>query len=157
MSQFKMGSLDHVHLVVPDRAQAARWYQDQLGFEVVAEYELWTRVEGGPLHLSADGGRSGIALFQLGHGHTQTTLEKGAAFRVDAEHFIAFARSLGSTEVRDMSGQALDRGAVIDFDLCYAYDFQDPWGNRFELNCYEIEAVKRELIDRDGITPVRYW
>ena len=157
MGRFKMGSLDHVHIVVPDRAQAARWYQDKLGFEVVADYEQWARVEGGPLHLSADGGRSAIALFQLGHGHTATTLEKGVAFRVDAEHFVAFARGLGSNEVRDMKGEALDKGAVIDFDLCYAYDFQDPWGNRFELNCYDIEAVKRELIDPDGITAIRYW
>jgi catechol 2,3-dioxygenase-like lactoylglutathione lyase family enzyme len=152
-----MGSLDHVHLVVPNRAEAARWFQDQLGFEVVTKYEQWARIEGGPLHLSADGGRSGIALFELGLGHPATTLELGAAFQVDAERFVAFARGLETAALRDVGGQPLEMSAVVDFDLCYAYNFLDPWGNRFELNCYEIEAVKRQLIEPEGITPIRYW
>jgi catechol 2,3-dioxygenase-like lactoylglutathione lyase family enzyme len=152
-----MGSLDHVHVVVPDRAEAARWYRDRLGFEPVSEYEAWTKVEGGPLHLSADGGRSGIALFEIGGGHKGTTLEKGAAFSVDADQFVAFARSLASRPVQDQTGAPLAVDAVVDFDLCYAYNFQDPWGNRFELNCYDTATVKRELIEADGVSPVRYW
>lgn len=155
--RFRMGSLNHVHLVVPDRAAAARWYAERLGFEAVAAYEAWTRVEGGPLHMSADGGKSGIALFQLGYGHTSTTLEKGAAFSVDAQQFVAFARGLEQGDLQDQSGGALKKQDVVDFDLCYAYNFQDPWGNRLELNCYDVAAVKRDLIDREGISPVRYW
>ena len=58
MSAFKMGSLDHIHLMVPDRYEAARWYAENLGFEIVEAYEEWAQVEGGPLHVSADGGRS---------------------------------------------------------------------------------------------------
>jgi len=35
---------------VPDRAEAARWYADHLGFEPVAEFDFWaTRFHGGPL------------------------------------------------------------------------------------------------------------
>jgi catechol 2,3-dioxygenase-like lactoylglutathione lyase family enzyme len=35
-----MGRLDHVHIRVPDRAAAARWYQEHLGFEPVAAYDF---------------------------------------------------------------------------------------------------------------------
>ena len=40
---------------------------------------------------------------------------------------------------------------VIDFDLCWAYDFADPWGNRYELNCYDYDRIKTDLIEPDGI------
>ena len=30
---------------------------------------------------------------------------------------------------------------VIDFDLCWAFDLADPWGNLYELNCYDYERV----------------
>ena len=53
MTHFKMGTLDHIHLMVPDRYEAARGYAENLGFEIVAEYEEWARVDGGPLQVSA--------------------------------------------------------------------------------------------------------
>jgi catechol 2,3-dioxygenase-like lactoylglutathione lyase family enzyme len=34
-----MGRLDHVHIRVPDRAEAARWYAEKLGFEPVEATE----------------------------------------------------------------------------------------------------------------------
>lgn len=40
MTGFKMGTLDHVHVRVGDRDEAARWYHDHLGFEPVAEFEV---------------------------------------------------------------------------------------------------------------------
>ncbi len=40
-----------MHLLVPDRQEAARWYQKNLGFEVVGEYAAWAELEGGPLHI----------------------------------------------------------------------------------------------------------
>ena len=57
-SAFRMGRLDHVHIRVPDRAEAARWYAEHLGFEPVDAYDFWaTGFEGGPLQISADGGQ----------------------------------------------------------------------------------------------------
>ena len=53
MSGFKMGSLDHMHPMVPEHYQAARWYQEKLGFEIVKPYEVWAEVEGEPLQISA--------------------------------------------------------------------------------------------------------
>ena len=151
-----LGSLDHVHIVVPDRAAAARWYEENLGLRPVDAVAAWLSV-GGPLHLSADGGRSGIALFEAGGGHDATTLEMGAAFRVDAAAFLTFAEELDERALRRPDGQPLTRADVVDFDLCYAFNFLDPWGNRFELNCYDVGAVKTGLVDAYDIAPVRYW
>lgn len=54
-----MGRLDHVHIRVPDRAEAARWYAEHLGFEPVAAYDFWaTGFEGGPLQISISFARS---------------------------------------------------------------------------------------------------
>jgi len=94
-SSFRMGRLDHVHIRVPDRAEAAEWYSTHLGFEPVERYDVWaTGVEGGPLQISADGGTTMLAPFQAGEGHPMVPQTTGVAFSVDAEAFIDFARSL---------------------------------------------------------------
>jgi catechol 2,3-dioxygenase-like lactoylglutathione lyase family enzyme len=55
--RFTMHRLDHVHIRVPDRAAAAAWYGEHLGFEPVETFAFWARgFEGGPLQISADGG-----------------------------------------------------------------------------------------------------
>src|SRR4051812_28198316 len=92
---FRMGRLDHVHIRVPNRAEAARWYAEHLGFEPVGEYDFWaTGFEGGPLQISADGGQTSLALFEVSEGHPMVRQSNGVAFSVDADSFIAFARSL---------------------------------------------------------------
>ena len=92
---FRMGRLDHVHIRVPDQAQAAQWYAQHLGFEPVAEFDFWaTGFAGGPLQISADGGHTMLALFETSDGHPMIPQETGVAFSVDADTFIAFARSL---------------------------------------------------------------
>jgi catechol 2,3-dioxygenase-like lactoylglutathione lyase family enzyme len=64
-----MGRLDHVHIRVPDRLEAAVWYRDHLGFEPVDRFDFWASVvEGGPLQISADGGGTMLALFEAATG-----------------------------------------------------------------------------------------
>ncbi len=155
--RFRMGNLDHVHIRVPDRAVAAAWYAEHLGFEPVPEYDFWaTGIPGGPLQISADGGRTMLALFEAGHGHPMIAQETGIAFSVDAESFVSFARSLPG-EINTPHGRALAPDDVIDFDLCWAFELADPWGNRYELNCYDYDRIRIELIEVDAITPARYW
>jgi catechol 2,3-dioxygenase-like lactoylglutathione lyase family enzyme len=154
---FRLGRLDHVHIRVPDRQAAARWYAEHLGFEPVERFAFWaTGFEGGPLQISADGGKTMLALFEASEGHPMITQQTGVAFSVDASAFIAFARSLPG-EIRGSSGRPLEIGDIVDLDMCWAYDLADPWGNRYELNCYEYERVKTELIEADRVEPVRYW
>ena len=157
MGQFKMGSLDHMHLVVPDRHEAAAWFERNLGFEIVDAYREWAEVEGGPLHVSADGGQSGLALFQAQAGHPISQISIGIAFQVDAKSFVNFAHGLDGSEIRNSEGEALSAASVVDHDLCYAFYFQDPWDNAFELDCYDHARVKRDLVEAQGIQPVRFW
>ena len=151
----RLGRLDHVHLRVPDRAAAADWYAANLGFEPVEAYRFWSEgVDGGPLQLSADGGATSIALFQA--SAAQPVVPQNVAFSLDAESFVAFARSLPGA-ICGPDGAALRREDVRDFDLCWAFDLADPWGHQYELNCFDHEAVRAELVDVDGVVPVRYW
>lgn len=155
--RFRMGRLDHVHVRVPDRAEAARWYAEHLGFEPVARFDFWANgFDGGPLQMSADGGRTTLALFEASDGHPMAPQTLGIAFSVDADSFIAFVRSLPNG-IPGPSGQPLEVGDIVDFDLCWAINLADPWGNRYELNCYEYERVREALIEADGIAPQRYW
>ena len=156
VSRFRMGSLDHVHIRVPDRAQAAAWYAEHLGFEPVEQFDFWaSEVDGGPLQISADGGRTMLALFEVSEGHPMIPQRTGVAFSVDVDTFIEFTRSLPG-ELQSPLGRPLVADDVVDFDLCWAFDFVDPWNNLYELNCYEYDAIKAELTAA-GVTPNRYW
>jgi catechol 2,3-dioxygenase-like lactoylglutathione lyase family enzyme len=155
--RFRMGRLDHVHIRVPDRTKAAAWYAEHLGFEPVEKYDFWAKgFEGGPLQISADGGATTLALFETSEGHPMVAQETGVAFSVDAETFISFTRSLPG-EINSPLGRPLVANDVIDFDMCWAFDLADPWGNQYELNCYDYDRIKTDLIESDVIAAVRYW
>jgi len=152
-----MGRLDHVHIRVPDQAEAARWYAEHLGFEPVEAYDFWaTGIQSGPLQISADGGATSLALFQASEAHPMVPQQTGVAFSVDAPTFMAFARSLPRA-IDSPTGDRLTVADLVDFDLCWAFDLADPWGNQYELNCYEYDRIKTELVAADGLQPVRYW
>lgn len=156
-AKFRVGRLDHVHIRVPNREAAAHWYAEHLGFEPVKKYEFWANgFEGGPLQISADGGKTMLALFEASDGHPMAPQTTGVAFSLDAETFMLFARSLPNG-IDSPSGQPLHINDVVDLDMCWAYDFTDPWGNHFELNCYDYERIKTALIETDSVKPVRYW
>ncbi len=152
-----MGRLDHVHIRVPDRAAAAEWYAEHLGFEPVDAFSFWAEgIEGGPLQISADGGESMLALFETSDGHPMIAQQTGVAFSVDAEAFLAFARSLPGA-IDGPGGKPLVVDDLIDFDMCWAFDLVDPWGNQYELNCYDYDQIARDLVGLSDFTPVRYW
>lgn len=156
-AKFRLGRLDHVHIRVPNREEAARWYAEHLGFEPVEKYDFWAKgFEGGPIQISADGGKTTLALFEASEGHPMIPQQTGVAFSLGADEFMAFARSLPGA-LDGPSGRPLEVGDIVDLDMCWAYNLADPWGNQYELNCYEHERIQRELIDADGLEPVRYW
>ena len=156
MKEFKMGSLDHMHLMVPDRFAAARWYKETLGFEIVEQFRAWSEIEGGPLHISADGGKSGLALFEIGQ-HPVFKVETSVAFSVSADQFLVFAELLNAKNLTGYNNEPVKPESVVDHDMCYAYYFDDPYGNHFELDCYEYDQIKHKLIEKKGIKPVRFW
>lgn len=156
-TKFRMGRLDHVHIMVPDRAAAAQWYAEHLGFAPVKRFDMWAKeVQGGPLQISADGGRTMLALFEASEWHPMVPMKAGVAFSLEAPAFMAFARSL-PCGIDSPQGKPLQIGDIVDFDLCWAYNLRDPWGNQYELNCYDHDQVAKELVQAAGVTPVRYW
>ena len=153
-----MGRLDHMHLVVPDREEAARWYEETLGFARVQAYKHWWDVPGGPIHISADGGVTGLALFQAGDGHEATDgIGMGVAFVVPGDEFIKFAKALDSSlSLQAKDGTRLSQASIVDLDLCFSFGFVDPYGHELELSTYSYDEVKAYLAD-EGISAVRYW
>ncbi len=78
---------------------------EHLGFEPVAAYDFWASdIDGGPLQISADGGRTMLALFEAGDGHPMVPQVTGVAFSVDADTFIEFTRVAARRDQRRGSG-----------------------------------------------------
>jgi catechol 2,3-dioxygenase-like lactoylglutathione lyase family enzyme len=152
-----MGRLDHVHIRVPDRDEAARWYAAHLGFEPVESLDFWaTGFEGGPLQISADGGRTMLALFEASAGHPMVPQQTGVAFSVDADSFTSFARSL-PCGIDNPLGEPLVVADLVDYDMCWAFEFTDPWGNLYELNCYDYKQVRIALVEPEAVEADRKW
>ncbi len=154
----KLGRLDHMHLVVPDKVIAAKWYEDMLGFERVEVYKHWWNLPGCPIHISADGGATSLALFQEGDGHKGTNgIGMGVAFVLAGDEFIAFSNTLGeSIQVDGKDGNPLTASSIVDLDLCFSYGFFDPYGHELELSTFDYDQVKQHLAD-EGIKAIRYW
>ena len=87
---FRVLQIDHVELFVPDRYEAARWYEQVLGLSIVPECEHWAG-PGGPLMISSDGGRTKLALFEGEPRRSRRTAgHHRVAFRVDGNAFFKF-------------------------------------------------------------------
>jgi catechol 2,3-dioxygenase-like lactoylglutathione lyase family enzyme len=95
-------SIDHVELFVPDRYEAAGWYQRVLGLEILSAYEHWATAPGGPLMISSDDGSTKLALFEGEPQQSKPTAGfHRVAFRADAEAFIALLRRLEELDLKD--------------------------------------------------------
>ena len=46
---------------------------------------------------------------------------------------------------------------VVDYDMCWAYELTDPWGNLHELNCDDYQRIREELVEADAVTADRKW
>jgi catechol 2,3-dioxygenase-like lactoylglutathione lyase family enzyme len=141
---FRVAQIDHIEVFVPDRYEAAGWYQQILGFEVLPGYEHWAG-PGGPLMISSDAGQTMLALFE---GEPQGTRDPvghvRVAFRVDAARFAQFLSRLDEFPVYDHTGVQVTAGDVVDHDMAFSIYFCDPYGNRYEITTYDYETVARQ-------------
>src|SRR3546814_11161653 len=93
-ARFRMGSLDHVHIRVPDRSEAAAWYSEHLGFAPAEDFAFWASgIDGGPLQFSAAGGRTTPALSEVSEGPPMVPHSTGVAFSVAAGALASVPRS----------------------------------------------------------------
>lgn len=140
---FQVDGIDHVELSVPDRYEAADWYNEALGFEIVEEFEHWAERGGYPLMVSSDGGDTMLALFEGTPSNGRGGFQR-VAFRTDGEGFLAFLDRLDA--IPDIStGGARN---VTDLGSAYSVFFSDLYGYSFEVTTYEYEFVSDQLDSR---------
>ncbi|WP_331236018.1 VOC family protein [Natronorarus salvus] len=134
-------SIDHVELFVPDREEAAAWYEATLGLTPAPELEAWAA--DGPLMLSGDDGATLLAVFEgEPTGDREPTGYRRVAFRVDRETFRSFVDSLPALPVSDADGEPIRHEDVVDHDLSHSIYFTDPYGNPFEVTTYEVDRLE---------------
>ena len=135
--------IDHIELFVPDRYEAAAWYQRVLGLQIVADYEHWAANPAGPLMISGDGGVTKLALFEGQPQGTRVTAGfDRVAFRVTAIVFVEYLRKLVKLGVTDRGGETI---APRDHQAAYSIYFSDPYGHHLEITTYEHEATRALL------------
>jgi catechol 2,3-dioxygenase-like lactoylglutathione lyase family enzyme len=140
---FKVDQIDHVELFVPDRREAARWYERTLGLAALPQHEDWAADPGGPLMISSDGGRTMIALFQGEPRRDRPTAGFHlVAFRVDGPNFLAFLEHLKTNPVHNDEGAEIRSLTPKDHGKAFSVYFNDPWGHRLEVTTYEAEYLR---------------
>jgi catechol 2,3-dioxygenase-like lactoylglutathione lyase family enzyme len=147
MGHVAVGSLDHVELFVPDRFEAASWYERALGLQIVEACRPWADNPQGPLMISSDGGATKLALFTgEPQGTRQTAGFHRVAFMVDGRGFLAFLERLPGLSLEDHHGRPVRADAAVDHQQAYSIYFCDPYGHRLEVTTYDYEAVCAALI-----------
>jgi catechol 2,3-dioxygenase-like lactoylglutathione lyase family enzyme len=143
---FKAHQIDHVELFVPDRREAALWYERTLGLSVVPEYEHWAEDPRGPLMISSDGGGTKLALFTgEPRGRRPTAGFHLVAFRVDGPGFLGFLDHVRNAPVFDEAGAEVRSLEPRDHGQAFSVYFCDPYGHRLEVTTYDAAAVRQQL------------
>ncbi|MCJ7659569.1 MAG: VOC family protein [Anaerolineales bacterium] len=146
MSKFKVQQIDHVELFVPDRYEAAQWYQEVLGLEIIPEFEFWAEDENGPLMISSDGGSTKLALFKgEPQGSRIATGHKRVAFRISGAGIMEFISRLKTHNIIGGSGEPLTAGDVVDHEKSFSIYFVDPYGYNYEITTYDYAFVAARL------------
>lgn len=131
----QFNGIDHVHLYVPRRDEAADWYQRVLGFRVVDKLLFWATPTG-PLTLEDASGRVHLALFERPDAIASSAL----AFGADGEAFLHWHSHLKShgLDVR-----------VSDHKVSWSLYFCDPWDNLHEISTFDHGTVAAEITKGD--------
>lgn len=149
VNTFRVLQIDHIELFVPDRFEAANWYQRALGLETVAAYRDWANDPEGPLMISSDDGNTKLALFEgKAQGSRPTAGFHRVAFRVDARGFSDFLRRLAELRLTDHETRPITVDSVVDHEQAYSIYFCDPYGHRLEVTTYDYEATRATLTER---------
>ncbi len=143
---FQVDQIDHVELFVPDRREAAAWYERTLGLSVVPEYEHWAENPSGPLLIASAGGGTKLALFTgEPRGDRPTAGFHRVAFRVNGSGFLGFLAHVENAPVRNEAGAEVRLLKPRDHGQAFSVYFCDPWGHRLEVTTYEAEYVRERL------------
>ena len=137
------------HSVVPDRAEAARWYAERVwaaAGRVGLDFWATGFEKGGPLQISADGGQTMLALFEASAGHPVVPPQTGVAFSVDAGAFMTLHVPCPAG-FDNPHGETLVVADLVDYDMLSGRSISPTRGETSQLNCYDYEQVRSELVE----------
>lgn len=135
----RLQGVDHIHVFVPDRTQAEKWYREVLGFERVAALENWAVGEG-PLTIQDANRSTHLAMFERELSHNHATI----AFKVDGKELLSWQQHLS-----DALDTKID---LVDHNLSWSIYFSDPYGNPFEITSYDYEWISEQRGVQPGTT-----
>jgi catechol 2,3-dioxygenase-like lactoylglutathione lyase family enzyme len=137
---FRVAGIDHVEIFVPEQYEAARWYREVLGLEILPAFEHWAT--GGPLMISSDGGTTMLALFNGEPlGDREPAGLRRIAFRVDGIAFAAFCARLDEVPVFDTGEKRVTADDVVDHQGSFSIYFNDPYGTPLEVTTYDCDVA----------------
>ena len=138
--------IDHAELTVPDRYEAASWYESVLGLKVLPEYAFWAEDPAGPLMIGTVHGGTKLALFEGSPiGSKRTVGFHLIAFRVSGPVFRSFLTELDSLQLVDQNGQIVAKTDYRDHSSAFSIYFCDPWGHQLEITTYDHHLVRNAL------------
>lgn len=132
--------IDHIHLEVSDRDQAADWFEQILDFQREPFCARWAEDPMGPLILSSPAGGAMLSLFK--REQKMVSRDSTIAFKTDALAFMTYLDRLMAHNVRHRTGVPISLDKIVDHDISWSLYFVDPDHNRFELTCYEYDVLK---------------
>ena len=139
---FRVQRLDHVHILVSDRAAAITWYARVFGLKKVYD-DTAAGDTRGPIMLSSDDGATHLALFE--RARDKIRLGQTVAFRVDGAGFMSFLARLTELDLRDPVGTRVTAGDIEDHGHSYSVYFCDPDGNPYEITSYDYAFLRDRL------------
>lgn len=128
----KLEGIDHIHVYVPRRAEAAEWYEEVLGFTIVEAFRFWAENDQGPLTIEDPSGKIHLALFRR-KDFTPTT---AIAFGADGKEFLQWKAFLEEQNLVDR---------LSDHKSAWSLYFRDPYDNSYEITTYQHSYVASQL------------
>jgi catechol-2,3-dioxygenase len=127
----QLDGIDHIHVYVTNRDEAASWYGNVLGLKPVDEFMLWATPDG-PLTLGNADHSVHLALFQ----RKEPAVGSAIAFRASGKNFMHW-----KTHLQD---QAIEL-RIADHGIMYSLYFNDPDGNLHEITSADYDEIAMQL------------
>lgn len=127
------GGVDHIHVYVPARRDAAAWYAVHLGLSVATPFAPWADDPGGPLTLRDAGDRIHLALFRRAQPQPVSL-----AFGATATEYLDWRAHFAALDLAPRES---------DHTLCRSLYVSDPWGNQWEVTCYDMDALSAHPVE----------
>ena len=128
----KLDGIDHIHVYVSDRKEAAIWYEKNLGFKMNPTDNFWAENEQSPLMIEDQEGKIHLALFKTENLIPSTAI----AFKTDSSGFLAWKSHLEEADL-------LLR--CSDHTNSWSLYFNDLDGNMHEITTYDYDYVSGQL------------